>query len=533
MRLMRTRRVAALLVASVTASACSTVISGTPQASDAPRKAETSSGKAVGVVPPGLEQFYGQQITWGPCYRYATTTTPADARAYNNTALDCARVQVPLDYADPAGTAISLAMLRLRTSGARSGSLLVNPGGPGASGMSLVANLADTVAATPLGQSFDLVGFDPRGVGASEPAVACLDGKQTDAERADLDLDTSPAGIAQTETEEKDYAATCSSRVGNALLEHVGTREAAQDMDVLRSVLGDEKLTYLGYSYGTRLGTAYAEKFPRNVRALVLDGALDPAADPVQELVRQGQGFQGAFDAYAKNCAARSTCPLGKDPAAASAAFQTLVRQLITKPAKTDDPRGLGYNDAVTGTIQALYSPTLWDTLTLGFAELVAGRGNKLLALADLYNGRIPDGRYTNQNDAFTAVRCVDSPPVTDRTVVNQADTSYRKVAPFLDDGLGSGNAPLDACAFWPVPPTGAPHTPSAPGLAPTVVISTTGDPATPYQAGVDLAAQLGARLITYRGNQHTVALSGVGCVDDAVTAYLVNLTVPSTGLTC
>jgi len=527
---MRTRHRRAGLAAAAAAllglTACSTQVAGTPQAD-----ASASSGTAVGTVPAGLEAFYAQTVTWSACDAYATTQS--DAKAYADSKFDCARVRVPLDYAAPGGQVISVAMLRSKATGTRTGSLLVNPGGPGGSGMSLAANLASTITGTPLGARFDLVGFDPRGVGASEPAVGCVTGAEADAERADLDVDTSPAGIAQTESEEKGYAGSCASRVGPGVLEHVGTREAAQDMDVLRSVLGDEKLTYLGYSYGTRLGTAYAEKFPRNVRALVLDGALDPAADPAGELVRQGQGFQGAFDAYAKDCATRPSCPLGADPAAATARYRTLVGPLIDKPARTDDPRGLGYNDALTGTVQALYSKDLWKALTTGLSELARGRGDTLLLLADLYSGRDPNGKYSNQNDAFNAVRCVDNPPITDRAVVSQADTRYRQVAPFLDDGRGSGNAPLDLCAFWPVPPTGAPHTPTAPGLAQTVVVSTTGDPATPYQAGVQLAQQLGARLLTYRGNQHTVALSGVACVDGVVTAYLLNLTVPADGITC
>lgn len=535
---MRTRQTHAVLaVAALLAlTACTSSVTGTAGAdgsgpAGAGGSVPAAGGTATGAVPVGLETFYSQAISWGPCDSYATTAD--DASLYADSAFDCARVQVPLDYADPSRKTISVAVLRIKASGSRIGSLLVDPGGPGGSGMSLAANLKSAVAGTPIGKRFDLVGFDPRGIGASEPAVDCVTNAEADANRADIDLDTSPAGVAKTESTQKAYADLCATRVGIDVLKHVGTVDAAQDMDVLRSVLGDEKLSYLGYSYGTSLGTAYAEKFPTNVRALVLDGALDPAADPVETLVRQGQGFQGAFDAFAADCATTASCPLGRDPARASAAFQALVRPLIKAAARTNDPRGLGYDDAVTGTVQALYSKQLWPALTKGLSQLKSGQGDTLLALADLYQGRDANGNYSHEQDGFNAVRCVDTPPTTDRTVVDTADARYRQAAPFLDDGLGSGHAPLDVCAFWPVPPTRTPHTPSVKGVPQVVVISTTGDPATPYQAGVQLAAQLGARLVTFRGNQHTVALSGVPCIDDAVGAYFVDLTVPVQGLTC
>ena len=533
---MRQRRAHAFLVAGaalLVLAACSSTVTGsaTDDGSRASGAAPTAGGTPTGTVPAGLESFYAQAASWGPCDGYATTTD--DTKLYSDKSFECARVQVPLDYTQPAGKVISVAVLRIKASGDRIGSLLVDPGGPGGSGMSLAANLKSAVADTPIGQRFDLVGFDPRGVAASEPAVSCVTGAEADAQRKDVDLDTSAAGVAKTESLEKDYAGKCSTRVGADVLAHVGTVDAVQDMDVLRSVLGDPKLSYLGFSYGTSLGRAYAEKFPTNVRALVLDGALDPAANPVETLVRQGEGFQGAFNAYATDCAKKGSCPLGTDPAAASAAFQALVRPLIGRPARTKDPRGLGYDDATIGTIQALYSQQLWPALTKGLDQLKGGQGDVLLALADLYEGRDANGKYSNEQDAFNAVRCVDAPPTTDRAVVDTADARYRAAAPFLDDGRGSGRAPLDVCAFWPVPPSGAPHTPVVTGLPQVVVISTTGDPATPYQAGVTLATQLGARLVTHQGDQHTVALQGVRCIDDAVNAYFVDLTVPADGLRC
>lgn len=477
----------------------------------------------AGVVPAGLEQFYTQTLDWESCDGYDT-----DGTGLGST-LECAKVTVPLDYANPAGPMAEVAISRAHASGDKIGSILFNPGGPGASGLYLATQAEDS----PIAERFDRIGFDPRGVGASTPAVRCLTTEETDEQRRENDVDMSSEGIATTEGEHRDYAAKCAERTGADVLQHVGTQEVVRDMDVIRSVLGDEKLTYVGFSYGTRLGSAYAETFPANVRAMVLDGALDPEQTPVDEAVEQGAAFQKAFDDFAASCAQTSECALGTDPVDANRKFRELVDPLLASPAATTDPRGLSYDDALTGVQQALYSSTLWRVLRVGLTELNDGRGDTLLRLADTYSGRLDDGSYSNLDDAFTAIRCVDDPPVTDRAEADEADVRYREAAPFLDDGLGTGQAPLDVCAFWPVKNTGTPHTISAPGVPKLVVVSTTFDPATPYQAGVELAAQLGADLITYQGTQHTVAFSGEDCVDGPLVDYLVDLVPPGNNLVC
>ncbi|AYJ50056.1 alpha/beta hydrolase [Rhodococcus sp. P1Y] len=492
---------------------------GTPE----PESSAQASSPGAGVVPAGLEKFYTQELTWEPCEDYDTDESGLPS------SIECAKVTVPLDYDAPDGDIAQIAISRSQATGAKIGSILFNPGGPGSSGLYLATQAEDTAVA----ERFDRIGFDPRGIGASTPAVRCLDTEETDAARRDNDVDVSPEGIARTEDEHRDYAAKCADRTGTEVLERVGTREVVQDMDVIRSVLGDEKLTYVGYSYGTRIGTAYAEAFPENVRAMVLDGALDPEQNPVDEAVEQGAGFQGAFDAFAEDCAESDACPLGTDPTLADEQFRALVDPLIDRPAETTDPRGLSYDDALTGTQQALYSQSLWRPLKVGLNELMEGRGDTLLRLADLYSGRLDDGSYTNLDDAFTAIRCVDDPPTTDRTEAGEADRRYREAAPFLDDGRGTGSAPLDVCAFWPVPNTGSPHTISVPGIPKLVVVSTTFDPATPYQAGVDLADQLGADLITFDGTQHTVSFSGEECIDGPLVDYLVDLVPPGNDLVC
>ena len=484
----------------------------------------TSAPTSNGSSEPGLERFYSQTLSWGSCRDFESGDSPLRG------SVECAYLEVPVDYDEPDGETAQIAMSRVETNGDKVGSLLFNPGGPGQPGLWMPGNFARS----PLAESFDLVGFDPRGVGASTPEVRCLTDAETDAERLDLDIDMSPEGIAQTEKEEKDFIDKCVDRVGKDVLEHTGTREVVRDMDVMRAVLGDEKLSYVGFSYGTRIGAAYAEEFPDKVRALVLDGAVDASQDPNEELVEQYEGFQKAFDEFAADCATKSDCPLGTDPRQAVPAFRALVEPLVTTPAPAGGDRVLSYGDAHTGVVQALYSPQFWPDLEAGLQELKQGKGDTLLALADLYEGRAEDGTYQNTNDSFLAIRCVDDPRITDRAVAGQTEAKVREVAPFLDDGRGTGQAPLDDCAFWPVPNSSMPHEISVDGLPKIVVVSTTQDPATPYQAGVDLARQLDGSLITFDGTQHTVALTGESdCVDDAVIAYLKDLTVPAEGLRC
>jgi pimeloyl-ACP methyl ester carboxylesterase len=513
----------------VTLAACS---SSSPAQ---PPGAVIESHGPVGPVPAGLERFYSQRMSWGDCAPYATSTGAQSA--FQSKDFQCARLTVPLDYTKPAAETITLGVLRRKATSTdqRIGSLVINPGGPGGSGMEAAAGLAARVAGSPLGLRFDLVGFDPRGIGASQPQVHCLTDAERDAERADdSETDGSPAGVAKQEAQQRDFATKCAQRTqyGAGMLANVGTRDVAKDMDVLRSALGDAKLTYLGYSYGTRIGSTYAEDFPGNVRAMVLDGAVDPTEDPVQSLIAQGAGFGKAFDEFAKWCAPQQSCALGPDPAGAVKAFQDLVRPLIDFPVSVGDGRRLSFQDATTGAIQALYTQQLWDKLNSGLNELKQQRGATLMALADLYDERGPNGHYTTTQDAFTAVRCVDDPRVTDKNKIFQAEQRYDQVAPFLDDGRADGAA-LDACAFWPVPNTSQPHEPNVAGLPSTLVISTTNDPATPYQAGVNLANALKGGLLTFEGTQHTVFLQGVSCVDKAGTDYLVGGKLPPPGTRC
>lgn len=468
----------------------------------------------------------GDPVTWEECRLVSGAKPKLPAGA------ECGKVAVPIDYEDPDGDVATLALLRFPATGKKIGSLLVNPGGPGESGIQAALNMLDELP-TSIRERFDLVGFDPRGVSSSRPTVWCNTDEENDKERAESLVDYSEKGVELIDNDTKAYVQRCVDRNGKNFLANIGTVNVARDLDAIRAAVGDDKLTYLGYSYGTRIGSAYAEAYPQNVRAMILDGAIDPNADPMEEDLRQSAAFQKAFDDFAADCAKSEDCPLGTDPAKSVEVYHSLVDPLVKKPAKTKDPRGLSYNDAVVGTILSLYSPNFWSHLTDGLRELTKGRGDTLLLLADIYMNRDKNGHYTNATDARVAVNCVDKPPITDRAKAVEEDRRAREVAPFLSYGKFTGHAPMGVCAFWPVPPTSQPHTISVPSLPPTLVVSTTHDPATPYQAGVDLAKQLHAGLLTFEGTQHTVVFEGNDCVDKHAVAYLLDGKLPPAGAKC
>ena len=473
---------------------------------------------------------FGQPPVWGGCEQFV-----GDTRGIATA--QCGTVAVPVDWddaANPQGAQAQLAVIRIPATGDRIGVLMVNPGGPGASAVDTVAGMGVSLGDTDIRRRFDLVGFDPRGVGHSTPELRCRTDAEFDAYRREPNADYSAAGVAHIEALYREFALRCEQRMGKGFLANVGTAPIARDMDLVRAALGENQINYLGYSYGTEIGAAYAEAYPDRVRAMVLDGAVDPSLDPIDENLRQMAGFQTAFEDYAEDCAQLAGCPLGTDPAQFVNRYHQLINPLVTQPARTSDPRGLSYQDAITGTVNALYSRQYWKFLTSGLLGLQRGSDpGDLLLLADDYLNRDEAGHYQNSQDAFYAIRCVNGPFPADPAVWAAADQRARELAPFLSYGSFTGFAPRDVCAMWPVPPTTTPRAAVSPGPGKVVVVSTTHDPATPYQAGVDLAKQMGAGLITFDGTQHTVVFNGDACVDSAAVAFFVDGVAPAEGLRC
>ena len=480
---------------------------------------------------PDLQRFYDQEVTFEPCEGYGTTT--ADEEIFtSDPAFECARVDVPLNYDDPTGRTAQIALLKAPAQGDPIGSLLLNPGGPGGPGMSMAAIGATTLANTPVVENFDLVGFDPRGVGASTPAIDCFTDEEHEAGESYTTVLTGSRTLSEDGA--RDLVDQCAQRSGGEdVLAHVGTRDAARDLDILRAVLGDDKLSYLGQSYGTRFGAVYAEMFPQNVRALVLDGAIDPQQHSAERRIDQFTGFQRSFDEMAAACATAPDCPLGPDPSKAVDNFQDIVRPLIDDPIITEDGRKMDFDAAYGAVIAGLYDSAVWPIITAGIAELQVGRADTLMKISDVFGGRDADGSYPNFSEALYAINCMDEERNTAEEEV-ELKRRIQEIAPFTAAGLGPEGA-RDPCQFWPAEPTlGMPYGADVEGLPDTLTISVTGDPSTPYEGGVSLADTLGGSLLTVEGEQHTMAFNAESdCVNDIVANYLVDLESPPAEARC
>ncbi|MFJ6212295.1 alpha/beta hydrolase [Streptomyces sp. NPDC092296] len=468
------------------------------------------------ATPAALLPYYRQQLAWHAC----------------DSGFECTTFKVPLDYAHPGGGDLTLAVARKKASGTghpRIGSLLLNPGGPGGSAVGYVEAVAASYPAA-VRAGYDLVGFDPRGVGRSSP-VHCLSGPRMDAYAA---TDVTPDDSAEVNAlvkADREYATAC-ERGSGRILPYVGTTEAARDMDVLRALLGDDKLHYVGKSYGTFLGATYAGLFPTRVGRMVLDGALDPALDSRQAGLGQAGGFEIAWSSFARDCVSRSGCPFGTTVTEAGRKLDDLLRSIDRKPLPTGTARPLTESLAITGVIQAMYAGFLWPQLRTAVTDAEHGDGAGLLALADSYYERGKNGRYANLMDANLAVNCLDLPaPFTTPQQAAAAVPDFVRVSPHF--GRAMAWMSLN-CAYWPVKPIGRPHTIAAAGAAPIVVVGTTRDPATPYAWAKSLAAQLSSgRLLTFQGDGHTAYGGGSDCIDTAVNLYLLEGTAPQNGKLC
>jgi pimeloyl-ACP methyl ester carboxylesterase len=516
----RPRTAVTLLAASVLlVSACSTGGS----ASSADRPVEAALAALPQATPSALSSYYGQKLNWRTC------GVPG---------FQCATMRAPLDYARPGAGDVRLAVARKKANGKGKplGSLLVNPGGPGGSAIGYLQQYAGIGYPAQLRARYDMVAVDPRGVARSEP-VECLDGRQMDAY---TQTDSTPDDRKETDrlvTAYKKFAEGCGAR-SPQLLRHVSTIEAARDMDVLRAVLGDSKLTYVGASYGTFLGATYAGLFPERVGRLVLDGAMDPSLSARRLNLDQTAGFETAFTSFAKDCVRRPDCPLGgkgTTPDQVGRNLSTFFKKLDAHPIPAGDADGrkLGESLATTGVIAAMYDEGAWEQLREALTQAMKEHdGAGLLVLSDSYYERDAGGRYSNMMFANAAVNCLDLPPAfSSPEEVEKALPSFEKASPVFGDGLAWASL---NCAYWPVRPTGAAHRIEAKGAAPIVVVGTTRDPATPYRWARSLSRQLSsARLLTYQGDGHTAYGRGSRCIDSTIDAYLLHGTPPARGKRC
>jgi pimeloyl-ACP methyl ester carboxylesterase len=441
----------------------------------------------------------------------------------------CATVSVPTDYENPAAGALSLSVVRLPAGDAahRIGSLFVNPGGPGGSAIDLVREASDAFPAGVLAR-FDLVGFDPRGVNLSSP-VRCVDNLDEH-----VALDPSPDGAAELKAlvdDAKSFAAACGRRNGEELA-HVSTEDVARDMDLLRAAVGDDKLTYLGFSWGTLLGATYADLFPDRIRAMALDGAIDPALPLDRVRGDQAVGFETALAHFLADCAGRPSCAF-HGAGGTRKAFDRLMADIEAHPLpsmRPNDRRTVGPGLAWAAVLGSLYSEGSWPGLEVALALGQRGDGSGFLAMSDPFHGRDEHGSYRNLIDAYAANTCADYPAPDDVAAYTELADRFRATAPHFADYTAYNDL---VCAFWPVPSRHTPHAVTAPGAPPIVVIGTTSDPATPYAWAVSLAKELSSGvLVQHRGEGHTSFGTSL-CVERVVEAYLVDLTVPRDGLSC
>jgi pimeloyl-ACP methyl ester carboxylesterase len=467
-------------------------------------------------APAGLERFYGQEPTWRDC--------EDDAR--------CAWVEVPLDYADPAGETIRLRVREVPATGDPVGRIVVNPGGPGGSGVDFATQAASSLGSA-VREQYGVVGVDPRGVGRSEPALDCLDDEGLDAWVATDQTPDDDVELARLEEADQRFGRGCVERSG-ALASHVTTVEAARDMDVVRAVLGDDELSYYGASYGTALGATYAALFPDRVGRLVLDGAVAPDLTVVESAAGQNEGFQRALEAYLQDCV-RDDCPLGDDVAEAQRTIGEVLDGLDEQPLKVGR-RELTQTQGFYGIAVTLYGKENWPYLTQALEQVLDDDGSLLLSLSDFYFDRDADGSYTtNGTEAFQAISCLDASgqPAPSDAEVAAATRQFREVSPVFGDFFSAG---LDTCEGWaatsraPAQVTDV----AAVGAAPILVVGTTRDPATPYEWSQRLADALDSGvLLTREGDGHTAVGMDNDCVDDAVAAYFVDGTVPDDGTVC
>ena len=524
--------------------------------------AASGSATVAGPIPSGLESFYRQTVDWYPCgatggmektvqSSTATTSevtvapsfdsasgTDGTSEGTDDATFSCAVVTVPLDYTNPQGESISIAMKKRAAAGGHSqGTLFINPGGPGDSGVAF-AEQAGTSFAPELLSAYDIIGFDPRGVGSSTAIICTTDDNSagTVEPSTAATAETASSGDSFEEWSEatrqsfQDLTDQCAAGTKPAaLLDHVDTVSAARDLDILRALAGQEKLNYLGFSYGTYLAPVYAENFPGNTGRMVLDGAIDPALSLAEQGLGQAKGFEQALRTYVDYCQASTGCPLSGGTDAGVQQIRNLITSANSTPLPTSDPnRTVTGSDIVTALSEYLYSSEqAWVPLTSALDQAINHRDGSLLAVQE-------DQAAVSKDDsggAFQAITCLDYPVEDDTATWSAQYEEAKRVAPIF----GNTSVGMDlVCSVWGHNGTRKPTQIHAHGAAPILVVGTTGDPATPYAWSKSLAEQLDSgQLLTWEGNGHTAYGGDVPCVNDAIDAYLLSGTMPKEGLTC
>ena len=444
-------------------------------------------------------------------------------------AFGCATIAVPLDYSDPTGKKITIQLIKVHDTDDANpiGSLVVNPGGPGGSGVDLAVGLTAQIPETIL-QHFDLLGFDPRGVGLSTP-ISCISDSDKDVLNAAAPDVTTAAGFDQAKQVAREVAQSCNTKYGTSLADF-NTVNTARDIDQIRQAVGDAKLNYLGFSYGTELGSIYAHLFPNNVRVAVLDGAVDPLTSDIQAFADQLKGFEGAFDQFAAWCRQHSGCSSLGDPRQKVYELVARAKASPIPSSRSGETRKATVANVLTGVLSALYSQSQWSSLGQALISGLNGDSMGLFSLADQYNERSPSGSYTNIADANDAINCNDSKPGPTDATIRQTAVQWAREFPMFGEWSASS---LFGCQQWQGDRTPLPK-PTAPTPTKVLVIGNLHDPATPYQGAIDLARTMGnAELLTWDGEGHTSYLQGSSCIDNYVDNYLVNAVLPPANTTC
>lgn len=513
----RTRSIRTLLVAS--SLALTVTLSGCVSFFLPPQQPNSTSTPTKEKVSPELQPFYTQVLTWTKC----------------EDTFQCATASAPLDWSDPSRDSIDLALIRASASSKPMGTIFVNPGGPGGSGYDFIRDSLDYAVGTKLSSNYDIVGFDPRGVNNSS-AVSCYDDPaEMDAFLFDIQPDAGPVGsdswLDSAEKINEEFGKACLDHTGE-LLGYVDTVSAARDLDLLRAIVGDPKLNYLGYSYGTFLGATYADLYPENTGRLVLDGAIDPSTTDFEVTETQAVGFEKALRAYIADCQTGNDCPFTRTVDDGMAKVSALLDRLDASPLRASDGRLLGSSAMFTAIILPLYSQSNWPYLTDVFFDAFAGQADYPFQIADAYYGRNDDGTYAdNSTEAFIAINCLDYMSTSTRETLDEEAALLAKAAPVFGPQMSYGGT---SCDSWPFQATRVREPIAAKGSAPILVIGTTGDPATPYKWAQSLASQLeNGHLITFNGEGHTAYNKSNSCVDDAVEIFFLKGKVPGSDPDC